>query len=43
MSHIGNDTLREKIYEDLYEELEREPTNEEVEDRMGAYVSSYDG
>ena len=43
MSHHGNDELRARLYEDLWEELGREPTHEEVEDRTEAYVSSYDG
>ena len=30
MSHAGNEELKEKIYEDLYEELGREPTEDEV-------------
>lgn len=30
MSHEGNEQLKEKIYEDLYEELGREPTEDEV-------------
>ena len=31
MSHAGNEELKEKIYEDLYEEYGRPPTPEEVE------------
>ena len=30
MSHAENEELKEKIYEDLYEELGREPTEDEV-------------
>ena len=31
MSHAGNEELKEKDQEELYEELGREPTQEEVE------------
>tara|TARA_R100001082_G_scaffold102378_1_gene72435 strand:+ start:1938 stop:2054 length:117 start_codon:yes stop_codon:yes gene_type:complete len=34
MSHAGNEELKEKIIEDLYEELGREPTAEEVQKEL---------
>ena len=41
MSHIGHDIARETAYENLAEELDREPTDDEVTDYIADATDYY--